>query len=152
MTCALLSDWFTPTKNYKTNMIAAPTHIQAVKTENQTVRERVQNALGWTDLQYAEYQEQQGYRWLIMEIGDNPDTQKLIYNKLFWSWWINHYVKRDKAFLADFEHGKRKDILRMTYALRHNPKCTVFKSKYADQLQQSYGVLIGKLIKCAHYD
>jgi hypothetical protein len=127
------------------------THIKKVQLENQTVKEKVQTALGCTSLKYAEFQEEMGLAYLNQEFPNDKNTVALMAgNKIFWSWWINHWVKRDMAFLAD-THGLNKRWCQQIYFTRNNPKSAYF-SIYKYQLQKSYSVMIGSLIKVIHND
>jgi len=121
------------------------THIKTIQLENKTVKERIQCILGWTDLQYAEYQEEMGYRYLVNEFGtDCIMAQQLVYQKVFWSWWINHWMKRDIAFLEAYK--KNPSITEVVYRLRHNPKGVEFDIN-SDLYQKSFAAMIGQLIK-----
>ena len=40
-------------------------------------------------------------------------------SKLFWNWWKNQWVMRDKVFLSDFGHLSEKHTLRLLYNRRN---------------------------------
>lgn len=122
------------------------THTKTIRFENKTVRELIQNYLGWSELQYAEYQEQMGYAYLIQEFGaDCIMAQQLVYKKIFWSWWINHWIKRDIKYIEANKFCPHK-ITEVSYKLKHNPKSPVFKIN-TEIYQKSFATMIGQLIK-----
>jgi len=62
---------------------------------------QVCKALGWSDLQYKSYQEQTGLDYLQSVVGaDDWGLDHLKKTPIFWSWWINHWNKRDQEFLS----------------------------------------------------
>lgn len=127
------------------------THIKKVQLQNQTVKQRVQTALGCDSLKYAEFQEEMGLVYLKQEFkNDETSIALMAGNKIFWSWWINHWVKRDMAFLADM-NGLNERWCRKIYFARNNPKSAYF-SIYQNQLKKSYAAMIGSLIKSIHND
>lgn len=125
------------------------THIQKVQIQNQTVREQIQHLLGWSRLQYAEFQEEMGYAYLEYEFGlYTPMVNLLPYEKTFWSWWINHWVKRDIAFLK--EAYKYNDHWRViAYKTGNRPNSIHFKN-HIKMLRLSYNGMINTLIKEVH--
>lgn len=127
------------------------THITKVKHENLTVKTKVQDTLGWSSIEYAEFQEKMGLDYLIKELEGCSDYVDLIAKeKLFWSWWINHWVKRDIAFLVD-AYGLNQRWCRKLYMARNNPNSAYFNLSMS-LMKQSYAVMIGKLIKEIHND
>jgi hypothetical protein len=123
------------------------THTSTIEQKSLTIKEQVLNLLQWSDLDYAEFQELQGYVYLKAEFGNTPFVELLPYQSLFWKWWINHWLKRDAAFLKQVSHYKLplKNI-RIGYEAHHNPNKVCFKPQ-AVILRQSYSVMIGNLIK-----
>ena len=88
------------------------THAQKVKQQAKSVKEQVQAVLGWSHEQYCEFQFKMGYRYLNLETeGNYTETQKMAENRLFWSWWMNHWTKRDKEFVAFLENIKVESFL-----------------------------------------
>lgn len=125
------------------------TQTQKVSIQNQSVKERVQRVLGWDDLRFGEFQYSMGYRYLVAEFGtDCPMIEVLVKQRIFWSWWINHWVRRDEAFLHQFEGTGRND-LDLAYKLRHNPEAVIFKPQ-STILRHSYAEMMGQLIDQAH--
>lgn len=123
------------------------THIQKVKVENQTIKQRVMQLLKWDDLQYGEFQASMGYIYLQAEIEDSQMIQVLIEQKSYWSWWINHWVKRDRIFLENHPRH-RGEITEKAYKLAHNPNAVTFRL-HKTILRHSYAEMMGKLIKQA---
>ena len=127
------------------------TNAAKVSRANQSVKERVQTVLGWSDLKYGEFQADMGYRYLVTEFGANNEMiDALIREKIFWSWWINHWVRRDQSFLSQYEGTYRND-LDLVYQLRHNPEAVVFKPQ-STLLKHSYAKMMGKLIDHVNND
>lgn len=127
------------------------TNANKVKIQNQSIKDRVQHLLKWSDLKYGEFQADMGYRYLETEFGKgNELIDALIREKIFWSWWINHWSRRDQAFLNQYEGTQRND-LDLAYQLRHNPQAVVFKPQ-TTLLKHSYAKMIGKLIDQVHND
>ncbi len=127
------------------------TQPQKVSLQHQTVKARVQRVLGWNDLQFGEFQYNMGHRYLVNEFGkDCPMIEVLLKQRIFWSWWINHWVRRDEAFLHQFE-GTNDNELDLVYKLRHNPQAVIFKPQ-SIILKYSYAEMMGELIDAVHYD
>lgn len=121
------------------------THIQKVKQENETVKNTVQKLLGWSNLQYTEFQEAMGLEYLKIELNNDMAAVRLIsYNKLFWSWWINHWVSRDRIFIAEFSKLNHRWVNKM-YVNRNNPQSHFFKLS-KKMMETSYAMLISDLI------
>lgn len=127
------------------------TQTQQIKQQHQTVKERIQRVLKWDDLQFGKFQYNMGHRYLVNEFGDDcPMIDVLLKQRIFWSWWINHWVRRDEAFLHQFEGTGRND-LDLAYKLRHNPQAVVFKPQ-STILRYSYAEMMGKMIDQVQHD
>lgn len=125
------------------------TQIRKVNLQNQTTKQRVQRVLGWSDLRFGNFQYDMGCRWLETEFDHDKEViDMLTKERLFWSWWINHWARRDEAFLGQFEGTGRND-LELAYQLRHNPQAVVFKLQNTI-LRHSYAKLMGDMIDDAH--
>lgn len=121
-------------------------HATQIKKQNQSVKQRIQKLLGWNDLDYNNYQFEMAYQWLHLEFGsDYPLVKPLTEHKMFWNWWINHWIMRDIKYLEANKHSLW-NITEETYAKRHHPKGVVFKIHKA-VLQQSYMQMIGQFNK-----
>lgn len=77
------------------------THIEQTRVQHASVRQQVQTLLGWTDLQYAEYQEAQGRAYITHELAEASSefVEEILRSKIYWSWWRIHWVERDREFL-----------------------------------------------------
>ncbi|MES1223353.1 MAG: hypothetical protein ABUT20_48105, partial [Bacteroidota bacterium] len=95
-------------------------HILAADTKT-----RIMRLLQWNELQYAEFQFAQGLKYLDRYIpGDAAGIEMLQRNKLFWSWWKNHWMQRDNQFIK----AKHKDsLVRMVqlYKYTHSVPCLI---------------------------
>lgn len=121
------------------------THIQKVKIENQTIKERVQAVLKWDDLQYGNFQAAMGELYLKTELDCSTElANELMRSKIYWSWWINHWVQRDKVFLYH-NPCHQGHVTVAAYKLAHNPQAIVFKP-HNTILRYSYAEMMGKLI------
>jgi len=120
--------------------------------DNAQIKAQIITLLEWSELDYAEFQELQGYRYLRSEFGNDPFVNLLPYQSLFWKWWINHWLKRDEEFLTVVKNYNLKlDNLRKGYEIHHNPTSMQFKPQSAI-LRQSYSIMIGNLIKAVQND
>ncbi len=125
------------------------THANAVKQQNTDIKQQVLSLLKWDALEYAEFQELQGYIYLKEEFGTTPFVELLPYQSLFWKWWINHWIKRDADFLnAVGKFNLKVEYLRQAYEVHNSPEVIEFRPQSAI-LRQSYSVMIGNLIKDA---
>ena len=128
------------------------TNAATVRQENQSVKQRIQQLLGWDDLKYAEYQQAMGYQYLETELGvDAQLMHALVKEKIYWSWWINHWIKRDIVFLEQFEAYRAFHLTDELYRIRHNPKTVQFKPQNT-VMRHSYAKMIGQLIDQVHND
>lgn len=119
------------------------THTQVVKQQNLTVKQQIQQTLGITHEQYCELQFKMGLSYLNLETeGNYPQTQIIAETKFFWSWWMNHWYKRDETFLALPKFLKSK----ADYVEFNNPNSTTFNNVNG-QLYKSYALLVRKLLK-----
>lgn len=65
-----------------------------------TVKEQVCKILHWSELEYANYQYEQGLAYLQAYIPRDPQgIQELESSRIFWNWWKNQWVIRDETFL-----------------------------------------------------
>jgi hypothetical protein len=65
-----------------------------------SLKRKVCQELRWTDLQYNEYQFQQGHDYLLAYLkGDEYSVRVMERSRIFWSWWRNHWTNRDEGFM-----------------------------------------------------
>lgn len=120
------------------------THIQQQQQKAEAVKQRVITLLGWTDLQYGEFQMKIGRQYLQSYIPRDPDgIDELLKNRIFWNWWRNHWMMRDEQFLVA---EMIQDKLRLYTAL-HNPEFLT-KEIYPNGhvLAAAYSKMIGDVI------
>ena len=123
-----------------------PTHIEQVRRENAAIKMQVQNLLKWDDLRYALFQESQGKAYLQSVFGAGvPLVDDLPNHRAFWSWWVNHWNKRDREFLEMsgllFPHE-----LEAYYQELHTPNSVAFYPHSA-VLEDTYEAMVHKLVK-----
>lgn len=65
-------------------------------------KQQVIRLLGWSELEYCNYQEEVGLQYMrkVLET-DEQGISYLSKNELFWKWWVNHWNYRDAEFLID---------------------------------------------------
>ena len=131
-------------------MTSIPTQYRQRQAEALFVKRQVENALGWTEMQYCEFQYKCGCAYLQNYIPNDPDgIDMLIREKLFWNWWKNRWIERDQQFLLiQFEVG---DDMLYDYASMHSP-VELAKSirPTAIALGSSYSILIGEIFDSKH--
>lgn len=76
--------------------------MKALKFIIEANKQQICRLLGWSLLQYAEYVEQKGIQYL-QEIlfADEHAIRELTKGGMFWSWWKNHWFRRDETFLVN---------------------------------------------------
>lgn len=124
-----------------------------IATTTASIKERVQRLLKWNDAKYAQFQERMGYRYLEEELqADEASIKALSQERLFWAWWINHWNRRDEAFLHAHEGTATGcTVLEQIYRLKHNPNAVVFRPQRTI-LRGSFPQMIGNLIDQIHND
>lgn len=81
--------------------------------------------LGWNEMEYAEYMEEQGLEYLHRYAGsDLLAINELAKKKTYWDWWKNHWFIRDQRFLLLFTDGP-VNILCHCYKQQHAAKYLV---------------------------
>lgn len=122
------------------------TFINQIRVQALSQKEQVMSALQWSDLQYAEYQEQMGYLYLKSEFGsDSLYVAELPYSPEFWAWWKNHWSKRDQLFLMDAYKLDLSERLTL-YSQLHNPYEFHFRP-HSKVLEKTYSCMISRVIK-----
>lgn len=73
------------------------THIESMRNRFRANKKKIQQMLGWDDLQYGRYQYEMGLRYLRESLQlDDWNMQVLEGQRLFWQWWINEWNLRDE--------------------------------------------------------
>jgi hypothetical protein len=122
------------------------THIETIRRAHAAVKLQVLNLLGWDDLRYGLFQEEQGKAYLKAIFGEGiPLVDDLPNHRAFWMWWVNHWTKRDQEFLEMsgllFAHE-----LEEYYRELHTPDSLVF-FPHSIILEATYEAMVHKLIK-----
>jgi len=124
------------------------TYIQKVRQGNAAIKMQVQNLLGWDDLQYATFQQEQGYAYLRAQFDiDTPLVDRIPEHKEYWSWWRLHWIKRDREFL-DMSNMLFKSEMEEYYRQLHDPESMAFWP-HAAILEETYTEMIHQLVKGA---
>lgn len=123
-----------------------PTHIEKIRRENAVTKMQVQNLLKWDDLRYGLFQEEQGKAYLQSIFGQGiPLVDDLPNHRTFWSWWVNHWNKRDREFLEMsgllFPHELE------TYYQELNTPNSVTFYPHSAILEETYEAMVHKLVK-----
>ena len=113
---------------------------------------RVCQLLGWTELEYAEFQFTCGKQYLQHYIPRDPEgIDELVTSKLYWNWWKLMWTNRDWAYLDENEndlqalHQSNREKL---YKHLHDPHAlSLAPTPPGVVLEESYSKLIGEIIK-----
>jgi hypothetical protein len=121
-------------------------HIERQRQDQALVQTRIMNLIGWSDLQFAEYQESQGLAFLKCWLGaDVPLVDDLPNHRAFWSWWRCYWTRRDREFLELssllFSHE-----LESYYRETHEPGSLEFYPQAAI-MEETYEAMIHQVIK-----
>jgi hypothetical protein len=121
------------------------TQIEQVRQANASVKLQVLNLLGWDELQYGEFQESSGLAYLKHWFGEIPLINDLPNHRVFWNWWVIHWVERDREFLEMsgllFRHE-----LASYYKELHDPVSIPFRPHSA-VMADTWHSMIHRLIK-----
>ena len=71
-----------------------------IKLLQDSTRQTVMLMLNWNDLQYGNFQFNQGEAYLEHHIGaDVWGVKQIRESAQYWAWWRNQWFKRDQAFI-----------------------------------------------------
>ena len=105
--------------------------------------------LKWTDLQYAEYQFEQGHAYLTAYLkGDAHIISAMERSRVFWSWWKNHWTNRDESFV-EFIANTSYDLrtLREIYTDVHDaPTLAACIYPSGAILEESYKMMVSDFV------
>lgn len=114
-----------------------------------TTKQQVQSLLQWDDLQYGQFQYDQGLLYLQHNMlgGDDTWLSELSRSPIFWQWWVNQWNIRDKQFLKDVwpVTGGHHNLMVDQYEGLHdhlNLDCKPHKAV----MQKTYAAMMGKFI------
>jgi DNA-binding LytR/AlgR family response regulator len=128
-------------------MTKRTTHINRVRQITANVKMQVQNLLGWDDMQYAAFQEAQGYAYLNSLFANAPLADHIPEHKEYWSWWKLHWLRRDREFL-DMAGLLFPGEYQTYYEELHTPDTLAFRP-HAAILERTYTAMIHQLTKNA---
>ena len=101
--------------------------MDIIREENSYTKANVMELLGWTSLQYAEFQEEMGYVYLHEELGlQHALVREFVYTRHFWGWWIKHWIKRDVQFLKTV-HSFGAATWECMYKAHHRVSSDIFR-------------------------
>jgi hypothetical protein len=112
--------------------------ITEVKNKVKTNQLAIQNILGWSEMQYNEYQFDSAFDYLIYRCGIDSEYIKIITqssDSLFWAWWKNSYGMLEQQFVNEFEaftnptHEERMQLLEYYILLHDVSGINLFPSK-----------------------
>lgn len=87
---------------------------------------RIIQMLGWNEMEYAEYMEEQGLEFLERYIPNDPHgINYLQRSKGYWQWWKNHWLIRDLRFFFLFRKGYNTNVLVNEYRRQNAAKYLV---------------------------
>lgn len=131
------------------------TQVQAIKQENIEVKAAVLKLLNCHSNHYNSLQFEMGLTYLDNETKLDKEAAKIMAETpLFWAWWRNQWVKRDKDFLRTVRKigaARKRTIYRaetiaQTYQKYHSVNSILF-SPHKAAIRESYAQFIGKLNK-----
>lgn len=112
------------------------------KARAERLKRLVMALLSWTDMRYAEFQYEQGTRYLNAYLdADQYSIEVMENSRIFWNWWKNHWMLRDEEFMR-LHHAhpiRRTEIARQLYAQYNkgtmlatsiHPNATVLNESY----------------------
>jgi len=102
---------------------------------------RIQQLLGWNELQYAQFVYDTGCAYLQAYIPGNEEAiAALERSRVYWAWWKNHWQQRDRQFLQTVNPYAPAQVI-LTFYERYNnahrlagrvwPNAVVLNDSYA---------------------
>jgi len=120
--------------------------MNAQKFLTEANKQQVCRLLGWDELQYASFQEEQGIEYVKGIVGsDEWGASHLLKSKLFWKWWINHWNNRDQEFLT-YAAASPASLREVMYKSLNNAEGFEFYP-HRVIMEQSYSILSKEIIK-----
>lgn len=124
-------------------------YTQHIRKEQAGTRRQVMSLLRWNETQYADYQYRQGTAYLQSYISNDPQgIDMLVASRIFWAWWRNQWMIRDRQFL-DSKVSRLNHITTLSIYLNlHNADALVSHIYPSGAvLEDSYAQMIGNVIK-----
>lgn len=114
-----------------------------------TLKGRVCELLGWSEMQYAEFQYNTGIEYMeLYTLGDEAICDDLLRSKIYWNWWKNAWANRDECFLVDNINLVDKVTAIAIYNGVHDALALAEEMRPdAIVLGDSYKTMIGEVIK-----
>lgn len=138
--------------------------IDKIRSEMAIQKMEVSNLLGWTDMQYAEFQEEMGIEYIKTELTPkNPPVSplgrgeshrneevpslamELVKFKEFWSWWRLQWMRRDEEFL-EMSTSLFPTEYEEYYRELHQPDSMLFRP-HTDVMRSTYNQMVHRLVK-----
>lgn len=124
-------------------------HAKRITQEAEVSKKEICRLLGWTELQYCEFQFETGLLYLSFYLHNDDWGIDLIKKcSAFWSWWTNHWAIRDAEFLAYAEEEKlSRKLYEVAYMTHHDGQklaSAIYPSGIV--LQDTYAYMMGVLI------
>ena len=130
--------------------------IDKIRSEMAIQKMEVSNLLGWTDMQYAEFQEEMGIEYIKTELtpktlpqaqGDTSPSlaMELVKFKEFWSWWRLQWMRRDEEFL-EMSTSLFPTEYEEYYRELHQPDSMLFRP-HTDVMRSTYNQMVHRLVK-----
>lgn len=116
----------------------------------QRLKAAVCELLKWREEQYADFVWQCGTRYLQAYLkGDEHSVKQLEYNRVFWTWWKNHWANRDEDFLLLNKHRPVDNIdIRVQLYEHYNDGVQLARSIHPNSvvLNDSYASMMDELV------
>jgi hypothetical protein len=124
-------------------------HVEKMRAVAQSNKEVILALLGWDELQYCEFQEQQGREYLRVVIcPDGYGTVELGNSRIFWRWWINQWNRRDDDFLNSGTYLTEREWYGnlVTYFFINTPEFLQGQYPHRVVFEASYSVMMGEFL------
>ena len=124
-------------------------HVEKMRAVASSNKEAVLVLLDWHEMQYCEFQEQQGREYLLKGIcPDGYGAKELGDSRIFWRWWINQWNRRDDDFLNSDVYADDRMIYGdlQTYLSIHSPEFLQGQYPHRIVFEASYSVMMGEFL------
>ena len=98
-------------------------HVETRRQAAVTIQQRILERLEWGELYYCQFKYQRGLQYLHCLLAeDDASIDTLERDRIFWSWWRNHWTLRDEEFLAEIAGMQNVANIRRIYIAKHHPE------------------------------
>lgn len=122
-------------------------YIAHIRNEISNTRQAILTMLGWSEEQLFDFQHSMGKAYLQALIPRCPDViDALVQNRIYWNWWRNEWLRRDRDFLKDLQATEQPHpgVIAELYRTLHSPEFLAGSiSPHAAILEESYATMIG---------